>query len=56
MGGILYVNGCGSKLNRRGKPQVLLHVSTYRPSILGTGYLSQRQIPINNGFKHSNPG
>ena len=26
--------GCGSKLNRRGKPQVLVHVSTYQGSIL----------------------
>ena len=24
--------GCGSKLNRRGKPQVLVHVSTYQGS------------------------
>ena len=26
--------GCGSSLNRRGKPQVLVHVSTYQASIL----------------------
>ena len=26
--------GCGSKLNRRGKPQVVVHVSTYQGSIL----------------------
>ena len=26
--------GCGAKLNRRGKPQVLVHVSTYQGSIL----------------------
>ena len=29
--------GCGSKLNeRRGKPQVLVHVTTYQGSILGS--------------------
>ena len=27
-------HGCGSKLNRRGKPQVFVHVSTYQGSIL----------------------
>ena len=37
-------NGCGSKLNRKGKPQVLVHVSTYQSSILGTGFLSHSQI------------
>ena len=26
----LLTHGCGSKLNRRGKPQVLVHVSTYQ--------------------------
>ena len=26
--------GCGSKLNRRGKPQVLVHISTYQGSVL----------------------
>ena len=31
-------NGCGSKLNRRGKPQVLANVSTYQGSILGTDF------------------
>ena len=28
------VYGCGSRLNRRGKPQVLVHVSTCQGSIL----------------------
>ena len=31
-------SGCGSKLNRKGKPQVLVHVSICQGSILGTHF------------------
>ena len=30
--------GCGSKLNRRGKPQVLVHVSTYQGNPFWHGF------------------
>ena len=39
-------DGCGSKLIRRGKPQVLVNVSTYQGSILGTGFLSHSQMGL----------
>ena len=42
----LYVScGCGSKLNRRGKPQVLVHVSTYQGNpFWNSGFLSHSHV------------
>ena len=38
-------NGCGSKLNRRGKPQVLVHVSTYQGNpFWNSGILSHSRM------------
>ena len=45
-------NGCGSKLERRGKPQVLVHVSTYQGSILEFQFFE----PLPNLFRHLNGG
>ena len=43
--GTLPEYGCGSKLNRRGKPQVLVHVSTYRGNpFWNSGFLSHSHI------------
>ena len=37
--------GCGSKLTRRGKPQVLVHVSTYQGNpFRNSGFLSHSHI------------
>ena len=61
-------SGCGSKLNRRGRPQGLVHVSTYQGSILefrffepqpsGTGFIaglshSIASIPLQEFVPHS---
>ena len=44
IGSDLWPFGCGSKLTRRGKPQVLVHVSTYQASILGSGFSSHSHM------------
>ena len=41
----MMTHGCGSKLNRRGKPQVLVHVSTYQGTpFWNSGFLRHSHI------------
>ena len=52
--------GCGSKFNRQGKPQVLVHVSTYRSGkpFWNSGYLSHSHFGARSrGLqRHQGPG
>ena len=40
---------------RRGKPQVLVHVSTCQGKLFGTGFLSHSQLGKTRAGKHMNP-
>ena len=47
---ILVGIGCGSKLNRRGKPQVLVHFSTYQGDpFWNSGFLSHSRLVMFTG-------